>query len=290
MSGAGPPAPSPHLRNLRTTLPRRCVRERGLTCHGCFAEAHNSHPLRRRSIRGPQRARLGRRRSRGAAGCQLWRKPPDAHLPAPARRASARRRPCVFGPEPGSAVPNSKFGSFAARPGANFEFDRDSRRFKVCVWRMFRKFPRRDLPRGCGEFPKRHTPGRDRAVVARQRRGRSGAGARAARGRSVLPQTRHRKGAGAALTGGGKSARTWRGASARRRVLLHPLRLLGAQDRRIAATRSVRAQPPARSRTARGRARGRIWDDRAGQDGGVAATQAAVCGALAETGASRRLI
>src|SRR5881275_1614821 len=81
----------------------------------------------------------------------------------------------TFGVRPGSAVPNSKFASLAARPGANFEFDQDSRRFKVCVWRMFRKFPRRDLPRGGGEFSKRHTPGRDGAVVARQRRRRSGA-------------------------------------------------------------------------------------------------------------------
>src|SRR6266403_1031147 len=99
-------------------------------------------------------------------------------------------------------------------------------------------------------------------------------------GRPVLPQARHRKGAGAARTGGGKGARPWRGASARRRALLRPLRLLGAEDRRIAAARSVRARPPARSRTARGRARWRLGNDRADPDDSGAATQAAVGGTL----------
>ena len=58
------------------------------------------HP-RRRSVRDPCGACLGRRRARSAAGRLLWREPPCAHLPAPARRTRARRRPCLLGRAPG---------------------------------------------------------------------------------------------------------------------------------------------------------------------------------------------
>ena len=110
---------------------------------------------------------------------------------------------------------------------------------------------------------RRGPAGRNRAVVARQRRRRAGAGARPAGGRSVLPRARHRRRADGPRAGGRESARPWRGDPARRRALLCPLRLLGAQDRRTVAARPVRARPPARPRTARRRARRRLGHDRA---------------------------
>ena len=69
--------------------------------------------------------------------------------------------------------------------------------------------------------------GRDRAVVARQRRGRAGAGARPAGGRQRLPQARGRGRADGPRARGGEGAWPSRGDPARRRALLRPLRLLG---------------------------------------------------------------
>ena len=79
--------------------------------------------------------------------------------------------------------------------------------------------------------------GRDRAVVARQRRGRPGAHARPAGGRQRLPQARGRGRADGPRARGGESAWPSRGDPARRRALLRPLRLLGREDRRADAAR-----------------------------------------------------
>ena len=103
-----------------------------------------------------------------------------------------------------------------------------------------------------------------RAVVARQRRRRAGADARAAGGRCGLAA---KLGVGAALMDHALAVARQRGHArgdpARRRALLRPLRLFGREDRRTVAARPVRARPPARARAARGRARRRLGHDHA---------------------------
>jgi GNAT superfamily N-acetyltransferase len=96
-------------------------------------------------------------------------------------------------------------------------------------------------------------------------------------------------GIGGALMNRALAAAKARGGPAGRCFLLRPLRLLRPQDRRIAATRPVRARPPARPRTARGRPRRRLGDDRAHGNGGTA-RQTAVRGKSPQVSASRGLI
>ena len=75
--------------------------------------------------------------------------------------------------------------------------------------------------------------GRDRAAVACQRRRHSGAGARAAGGRCLLPQTWRRCRIDDARARRRAGSRSWRGDPARRCAVLFTLRLLGAQNRQL---------------------------------------------------------
>src|ERR1700716_4474242 len=98
--------------------------------------------------------------------------------------------------------------------------------------------------RTCQRLRDGHTPAEGLALSAvRQGRligtvrlwhagaGGTRAGAWATGGRSILPQARHRCRADEPRARNREGARTRRGAPARRRALLCPLRFLGAQDR-----------------------------------------------------------